>query len=230
MTKTTYKSLIILLCTISFYLPILALPPQAAAAAAADVGLVISRETVSATLKEAPLGVVLERISGERGFWVKGGKAVLDEKVSVEFAELPLLDGLKRILSQFSHDVLFDQDGRIIGVEVVARIKPGSHVATGSTAGLPASMPGSANPTPRPSVETTEMELLTGGLAESSKKEMQYLTVVTDTSPPGGPIQISQEELKSLEIVKDCEPPGGPVKVTARELESLEVVKNCPAP
>ncbi len=85
-------------------------------------------QTLSATIKGAPLRTVIAEIEEEEGVWFKlwlrGEDSVLDEKVSVRFKNLPVKDGLGRIFSQLNHCLVFDQDGKLSGVVLFGKPEP----------------------------------------------------------------------------------------------------------
>jgi len=72
-------------------------------------------------LEEAPLRSVFERIKREKHLWIKGSRFLLDEKVSVQFKDLSIKDGLQRILRNMNHCLIFDKHSKLLGVIVVGR-------------------------------------------------------------------------------------------------------------
>lgn len=78
-------------------------------------------QIITAKLEEAPLRSVFERIKREKHLWIKGSRFLLDEKVSVQFKDLSIEDGLQRILRNMNHCLIFDQHSNLLGVIVVGR-------------------------------------------------------------------------------------------------------------
>lgn len=74
---------------------------------------------MSADIEEAPVKAVIEKIKEERGIWVKGSHHLTDQRFSVDFEDLPVQDGLERILSRMNHSLLFDQYGKLLGVIIL---------------------------------------------------------------------------------------------------------------
>jgi len=78
------------------------------------------KEAISAKIRDARLRSVIDRIREEKGvwfkLWLKGKESVLDERLSVQFKDLPVKDGLERILSPLNHCLVFDQNGDLLGV------------------------------------------------------------------------------------------------------------------
>lgn len=87
-----------------------------------DLFIAFEEETFSAHLEERPLKAVTEKIESETGIWFEAGEALLQERVSVVFEELPLEDGLDRILSKMNYSLVFDEDEAIIGVFLFRRV------------------------------------------------------------------------------------------------------------
>jgi ankyrin repeat protein len=77
--------------------------------------LVFQGATVTANLKEAPLKTVFEKVEKETGIWFKVAESELDERVSIQFENLSVKEGLKRILRTMNYSFLFDQDNNLIG-------------------------------------------------------------------------------------------------------------------
>jgi hypothetical protein len=76
----------------------------------------IKNGTISANLKEIPLGEILDQIKEHGNIWFKGDEDLLEEKVSVQFVDLPLEEGVKRILASINHVLLFDANGGLEGL------------------------------------------------------------------------------------------------------------------
>ncbi len=87
----------------------------------ARIYLKFTEETLSVDLEEASLRAIMERVKQERGIWVKGGESLLDEKVSLQFKDLPIQDGMARILSAMNYSLIFDRDSNLVGVILVGK-------------------------------------------------------------------------------------------------------------
>jgi hypothetical protein len=92
------------------------------------IDLDFSHQRLSATIKSAPIRNIIAEIEAEKGvwfeLWLKGGDSVLDEKLSVEFEDLTVKDGLKRIFSSLNHSFVFDQNGQLLGVYLFGKPEP----------------------------------------------------------------------------------------------------------
>jgi len=79
--------------------------------------------TMSAELYNASLEQILERTRKEKGIWYEANKAVLEEKISVQFKEVTLEQGIRRILSHINHVLVYDEEGNVMGVLVFGKEK-----------------------------------------------------------------------------------------------------------
>ena len=97
--------LILTLIMCSFFLAVL--PPTAASGE--DIDLTIHGEVLSARLRGIPLKIILEKLERERGTWFRGNTSFLDEAITVQFTDLPLEEGLIRILASMNYRAVFDR-------------------------------------------------------------------------------------------------------------------------
>jgi hypothetical protein len=103
-------------------LPLLLAVPDPAAGE--DLFIDFEGETLSARVEESTLKTVAEKIENETGIWFKAREALLQEKVSAAFDELPLEDGLERILSRMSYSLVYDDHNDIVGVFLFGSVDP----------------------------------------------------------------------------------------------------------
>jgi hypothetical protein len=106
-------SRLLITIVVFFVTPVLS---GAGPAAGEDLFIAFKGETFSAHVEESQLKAVTEKIENETGVWFKAGEALLEERVSVVFDELPFEDGLERILSKMSYSLVFDDDDEVVGV------------------------------------------------------------------------------------------------------------------
>jgi hypothetical protein len=83
------------------------------------IDLKIKGQIMSAELQGVPLRLILEKLKREKGIWYKGGEPGLGEKVSIRFKDLPLEEGLRRILSRVSHVLFFDRENELVGLVIL---------------------------------------------------------------------------------------------------------------
>ena len=83
--------------------------------------LVFHGVTVTASLKDAPLKTVFEKVEKETGIWFRIAESELDERISIQFENISIIEGLKRILHTMNYSFLFDQDNNLIGAFVFGK-------------------------------------------------------------------------------------------------------------
>lgn len=194
-----------------------------------DIGLKFEGETLSAELEEIPLKVVLENLEREKGIWFKCNKRLLEAKVSVQFKDLSLEDGLKRIIFRMNHSLIFDRNGKVEGVILIGMA--GSDVPTRGVTASPVRGGSIPSMTPNKHINNTGalnvVENTLGGAVEITSDELENFKVIKNAPPPGGEIEITTKELQNFKVIRNCPPPGAPVEVTAEEVEEFKVIKNC---
>ena len=98
---------------------------DAAYAEPGKIELDFNHQTLSATIKNAALGNVIAEIKKEKDvwfkLWLKGKESTLEEKVSVQFKDLPVKDGIERIFSPLNHCLVFDQNDDLLGVVLLGK-------------------------------------------------------------------------------------------------------------
>ncbi len=94
---------------------------MSAFARAENISLNFQESTFTAILEEATLKNVIEKVRKETGIWIRAPESLLDERVSVQFENLSIQRGLKRILRTMNYSFLFDQDNNLIGAFIFAK-------------------------------------------------------------------------------------------------------------
>ncbi len=112
--KTTLFQALTAIWLISCYL-------MSAFAGAESFTLNLQESTCTAFLEGEPLKNVIETVRKETGIWIRVPKSLLDERVSVQFENLSIQEGLKRILRTTNYGFLFDQDKNLIGAFVFSK-------------------------------------------------------------------------------------------------------------
>jgi len=75
--------------------------------------------TISAHIEGGLLKAVIEKVKLGKRIWFKGKESLFEAKISVKFKDLPIQDGLKRILSKMNYSLVFDQDSKLLGVIIL---------------------------------------------------------------------------------------------------------------
>jgi hypothetical protein len=83
---------------------------------AGRIELSMSDQTLSASIRSAPLRDVISRVENELGIWIQGTHHVTDETLSLEFESMRVDKGLDRILSSTNYSLVFDEQGDVLGV------------------------------------------------------------------------------------------------------------------
>ena len=217
------KTLTVFVLTCTFFFSIISAVP----AREKIVNLTIKGETLSAKLKEIPLKDILEKLEREIGIWFKGDESVFAEMVSVQFKDLSLEDGLKRILAFKNYSLLFDRDTGVVGVIVLGQSGKTTHSSKalkGQVAGgrkvkavYGSSPPGNTRSAP------VKMKIITNSPPpKSSNAKPIEGKIIKNRPPPGNP----DAQPIDMTIKKNCPPPGNP---NAKPIDTT-IIKNCPPP
>ena len=94
---------------------------MSAFAGAGNISLYFEKSTTTAFLEEEPLKNVFDKFQKETGIWIRAPKSLLDERISVQFENLSIQQGLKRILRGMNYSFLIDQDNNLLGAFVFTK-------------------------------------------------------------------------------------------------------------
>ena len=234
------KFLIVILTAGVFFLSVFSPAP----ARGAGIDLTFQGDVLSANLKEVRLKEILEKLEREKGISWKGNSSLLEEKITVQFKDLSLDKGVKRILHSMNHYLLFDANQRLAGVIIVGVKTGGQVISQGRTIAQKknahenqASKADETNEAYGGPVAVTKKDHKVirniappGGSSEPSAEQMEKFKVVKNLPPPGGSTEVSQEVLDSFKVIKNISPPGGSTQVSQEVLDSFKVRKNLPPP
>lgn len=117
-----------------------------AASVKGEIDLKFKGERMSVELQEVSLSAILKELEREKGIWFKGDESLLEETVSTRFEDLPLQEGLSRILFRINHTFVFDQNEKLVGLYILDRKQPGSRMAR--DAGIVSEKPRALQPVP----------------------------------------------------------------------------------
>ena len=211
---------------------------------------------LSVNLKDNSLLEVARDIEKQSGVWFRGDETLFQEKISVSFNELPLEEGLKRILTNLNYSLMFDAKNKIAGVMVMGEGKPAGaqpgrpgvqppRVATppGSTT-RPATAPAVRS---RPTTPTTppatvrrpprtvpqpapgEAPTQTPGSAPAQSPLPDAFKAQENATPPGGPVASDSPLPPAFRVIENAPPPGGPVS-DKETPDAFRVIRNAPPP
>jgi hypothetical protein len=77
--------------------------------------------TISAVLEDAPLGQILKMVVREKGIWLNWKQSLYDERISIRFNDIPLAEGLSRILSNINYAFIFNKDKHLVGLIILGK-------------------------------------------------------------------------------------------------------------
>jgi hypothetical protein len=176
-------------------------------------------EMISADIQNAPLKEVTEKIGKEKGIWFKGEESLFEEKVSVRFTDIPLEEGLKRILGKLNHSMVFDKKSNVRGILIVGK---------SAGAGKPVAMYQPAEP---PQIHP--------GISPEPISESKEFKIKRNMPPPGGPFETNPADLEAFQSMKNAPPPpppadmppGMPPEMNAPSMGNVNnMMKNVPMP
>lgn len=84
-----------------------------------DMDLGFNDDLFSANIHETSVRDILEKLNREKGVWFQGAPSVLEDKVSVQFKDLTLQQGLQRILSNMNYALFFEGGNRLVGIFII---------------------------------------------------------------------------------------------------------------
>jgi hypothetical protein len=211
---------------------------------------------LSVNLKENSLLEVARDIEKQSGVWFRGDETLFQEKISVTFNDLPLEEGLKRILTNMNYSLMFDAKNKVAGVMVMGEGKP-----AGTQPGRPgaqpprvATPPGSTT-RPAPAVRsrpttpatppaatvrrpprTTPQPAAQGGTATQPPGSSPAQSPLPDAfktqesaTAPGGPVASDSPLPPAFRVIENAPPPGGPAS-DKETPDAFKVIKNAPPP
>ncbi len=78
-------------------------------------------KSISAEIEGATLETIFDKINKTKGIWFKGTRSALQERITASFIDLPIEHGLKIILSNLNHSLIFGNNQRVLGVVVLGK-------------------------------------------------------------------------------------------------------------
>ena len=188
---------------------------------------------LSVNLKETSLLEVARDIEKQSGVWFRGDETLFQEKISVTFNDLPIEEGLKRILTNLNYSLMFDNKNKVAGVMVMGEGKP-----AGAQPGRPgvqpprvATPPGTA-PRPSPTVRSRP-STSNAPPAATARRPPRALPQPAQggavSQPPGFPAAQSATP-ETLKPQESAPTPGGPVASDGPLPPAFRVIENAPPP
>lgn len=187
---------------------------------------------LSVNLKETSLLEVARDIEKQSGVWFRGDETLFQEKISVTFHDLPLQEGLKRILSNLNYSLMFDAKNEVAGVMVMGEAAPSAAQPgrPGSTP-LRVTTPSRTTTRPTPTVRTTPSTstLPAAAVRRPPRSIPQPAPGVSGSQSPGS--SGAQSPLPDAFKVQENAPtPGGTVSSDGPLPPAFRVMENAPRP
>ena len=87
------------------------------------IHLSFNNRSFSAKIKQTPRKDIIKKIHAETGIWfkllTKENRSGLNERISVQFKNIFIEDGLDRIFGSVNHCLIFDKQAHVIGVYIL---------------------------------------------------------------------------------------------------------------
>lgn len=90
---------------------------------AGTISLDFKKQGISATIEDASMKAVIEKIAKKKDIWIKGAEKLSGEMYSVEFDGVSVREAFKRMLSSFNRCLFIDRKGALLGVIIVSKKK-----------------------------------------------------------------------------------------------------------
>jgi hypothetical protein len=204
---------------------------------------------LSVNLKDTSLLDVARDIEKQSGIWFKGDETLFQEKISVTFSDLPLEEGLKRILTNMNYSLMFDNKHEVAGVMVMGEGKaagtqparPGAQPSRvvnrpsanlrsrSSTSTPPAATVIRRPPRALPQASRTRAASQPPGSGAASSPAPEAFTGQENAAPPGGFVASDGPLPPAFRVIENATPPGGPVS-DKETPEAFKVNRNAPPP
>ena len=240
----TFKASLVFLIACLLLVPIFAMAER----------VTIQNGRMSVDLQEASLVGVAKDIEKQAGISFKGDESLLEEKVSVSFKDLPIEEGIKRILANMNYSLMFDNQGQVSEVMIMSegsgavapqpQVRP-APVRTGtpsaserrpivrrSRPSSPLVTDRSRTPTARPRTtlprastqRPTQSAQPAPQAAEESNLPEAFRTI-ENASPPGGPGSSEGPLPPAFRVIENVEPPAEKAKGTQQTPQASKVQK-----
>lgn len=187
---------------------------------------------LSVNLKDNSLLEVARDIEKQSGVWFRGDETLFQEKISVTFDDLPIEEGLKRILTNLNYSLMFDPKNKVAGVMVMregkpAATQPGRPGAQPPRVATPPGTPTRTVPTvrSRPSTSTPPAAIVRRPPRAVPRPAQGGVA----SQPPGsGAAQSATPE--AFKVQENAPTPGGPVASDGPLPPAFRIIENAPPP
>jgi hypothetical protein len=185
---------------------------------------------LSVNLKDNSLLEVARDIEKQSGVWFRGDETLFQEKISVTFTDLPLEEGLKRILTNLNYSLMFDAKNKVAGVMVMGEGKP-----AGAQPGRPGAqpprvaMPPPSATRPAPTVRSRPSTSTPPAAVRRPPRTIPQPASGRSATRPGSVVSQSPNPDDS-EIQENAPGSGGPAGPDSPLPPAFRVMENAPPP
>ena len=187
---------------------------------------------LSVNLKDTSLLEVARDIEKQSDVWFRGDETLFQEKISVTFNDLPLEEGLKRILTNLNYSLMFDTKNKVAGVMVMGEGKP-----AGTQPGRPGAQPPRVAPPPgtstRPAPTVRSRPSTSNPPPATVRRPPRAVPLpaeggVASQAPGSGAAQSATPE--AFKVQENAPTPGGPASSDGPLPPAFRVIENAPSP
>jgi hypothetical protein len=213
-----------------------------ATASARNADIRFQNGKMSVNLKDTPLIDILSRLEKEKNIQFACNESLLETPISVAFKNLPLEEGLQRILAFLNYSLMFDRHQQVSGITIVGfaddyEPRHPAAMKTMPVAGAARGRAGSNRSAPRldGSDELPQPDPATA----SSLAEREEFKIIKNSPPPGSVTTKSDTVLpdpdpEAFKVIKNSPPPGesspSPKPKPKPASDNFQIIRNAPPP
>ena len=188
---------------------------------------------LSVNLKETSLLEVARDIEKQSGVWFRGDETLFQEKISVTFNDLPIEEGLKRILTNLNYSLMFDKKNKVAGVMVMGESKPALAQPTRPGAKTPrVATPPATTPRPSPTARSRPATSATSPAATVRRPPRVVTPPAQSSAPPQTPGSAPAQSAlpDAFKVQENVPAPSGPAASDGPLPPAFRAIENAPPP
>ena len=175
-----------------------------------ELEIQFTEKTLSVHITSMSLKDVCDRIKQKKAIWFSGSEELLKEKVTVQFENLAIDKGLKRILSRMNYTFIYNRHNVLITVIIIGT-KDGKSTQTQTIANF----------------KTNNDSL---NHASDRYADSESFEIIPNAPPPGGKVVVNSKEKQAMKSHFSAEPPGGIFHVDPKKFDQFKIDKNISMP
>jgi len=199
-----------------------------AASSALAENVTIQNGRISVDLKEASILDIAKDIEKNSGVTFKGDDSLLEEKVSVYFKDLPLDEGIRRILANLNYTLMYDNRGEVSEVRIISEGTGASQQQIGPA---PARAPSPVERRPFVRRPGPSSPLVTGGgMSPTARTRPRPSRTVpqrsSQTTPPAIQIERESNLPEAFRTIEEAPSPEAPVSSEGPLPPAFQAIEN----